>query len=271
MQDQSPTRHPNYMSASRPDPITTAVESMQPSKSGNGVDPAALQRRLQQLNTTMGFVRSPQEMDASSESDSVKTVDVLGTLKAKPEKHPVRSRMPTYVLAALPVLCLSLWWLLLRPQPMLTDGGPQFSATKDSGATARTETPAEPPPAAPTPVIPTPAHTAPVAQPPAQVVATTNGPSPAEALAAQEDVIRQRLESWRHAWSARDVDAYLAHYGAGFRPAKEPSREAWAASRRRVISSRPDIQLALSQMRFQRTDEQHWNVEFLQDLSLIHI
>ena len=51
------------------------------------------------------------------------------------------------------------------------------------------------------------------------------GPDPkAEVLAA--------LKNWAAAWSAQDVEGYLAHYGEEFRPPKKLSRTRWEAQRR---------------------------------------
>lgn len=181
-------------------------------------------------------------------------MDVLASLKS--QRH--RSRRGLQVAAftgtfALMAFGMATWWFTAFP----TGPRPAPVQVAQPPSTARSVEPA----AQPKTVAD---HPAP-ATPPRLANANPAEPNPALAQHQTEELLRSRLESWRQAWSVRDVDAYLAHYGAGFKPAKEPSRNAWASSRRRVISSRSDIQLTLSQMRFQRMDDQHWNVEFLQD------
>lgn len=50
---------------------------------------------------------------------------------------------------------------------------------------------------------------------------------------------------WARAWSAQDVDRYLAAYASNFKPAAGLSRAAWAKQRRQRVSapSRIDVQV----------------------------
>jgi hypothetical protein len=59
------------------------------------------------------------------------------------------------------------------------------------------------------------------------------------------------LETWRAAWAARDINAYLANYAENFRPV-QGERAAWAADRRRIIAAAGTINLQLEspQVRF---------------------
>lgn len=79
---------------------------------------------------------------------------------------------------------------------------------------------------------------------------------------AAEETLKSRIESWRQAWAVRNVETYLAHYSVRFSPAKEIDRETWAANRRLVIGSRPDIQLTLSHLHLRRMNDQRWRVDF---------
>lgn len=84
-------------------------------------------------------------------------------------------------------------------------------------------------------------------------------------MAELEQTLQLRVDSWRQAWAAQDVDAYLSHYSRQFKPQKERDRQTWAANRRRVILSRPDIELKVSELQLERLDAQGWRVHFLQD------
>lgn len=83
--------------------------------------------------------------------------------------------------------------------------------------------------------------------------------------AAQEEALRQKIESWRLAWASRDIEAYLAHYSAQFKPEKERGRRQWASQRRQVIGSRSGITLIVSALQLRRIDEHRWEARFLQD------
>lgn len=72
------------------------------------------------------------------------------------------------------------------------------------------------------------------AVPPAAVPATP---------ATADHEVASALKAWAVAWSARDIDAYLASYAEGFAPADGGSRGAWAAKRRQIMGSAGDIQL----------------------------
>lgn len=174
------------------------------------------------------------------------SVDVLAALKAQPVA-PIRPiSTQRYAWFALPFLGLLTWWWMQNVQP-----SPPVNASPVAPAPVqRSSTP--PAPAA-----------APVAAPAA--VAVPAVPDPETIRAAQEDAVRQRIDSWRQAWANRDVEAYLAHYGTQFKPLKEATRAEWAANRRRIIGSRPDIALSLSQLRLLRMDDQRWQASFLQD------
>lgn len=80
-----------------------------------------------------------------------------------------------------------------------------------------------------------------------------------------EDEARALVETWRLAWSRRDVNAYLGHYSADFLPADGRTQQQWAASRRTNIAGRADIQVGVRDLRIQRTDDRSMTVTFLQD------
>jgi len=114
--------------------------------------------------------------------------------------------------------------------------------------------PTAPPPtrtisAAPAP--PTPAASAPVVP-----------PAPAR---SDEDLARQRLETWRLAWSNRDGDAYLRQYSPDFTPADGQKHADWAAARRKNLASRSDISVQIRDLHIERLADDRLQLVFLQD------
>jgi adhesin transport system outer membrane protein len=79
----------------------------------------------------------------------------------------------------------------------------------------------------------------------AVVAAPVNSVSAAQAA---EQSLRDRLTAWAAAWSARDINAYLAFYGNGFTPEKGGSRDAWKAQRQARLTRPGQIKLELSEL-----------------------
>ena len=115
-----------------------------------------------------------------------------------------------------------------------------------------------------TPVITPAAYTASV---PVAAVVTPPAPTPAPPpqVRTDEDEARALIETWRQAWSRSDVNAYLGQYSAQFVPVNGLTQAQWAASRRKIISGRNDIQVGVRDLRIQRSDDGSMSVEFLQD------
>lgn len=82
---------------------------------------------------------------------------------------------------------------------------------------------------------------------------------------SDEDRARELVENWRSAWAGRDVETYLACYGADFAPANGQTRDAWEAARRKNIASRSSIAVATNGLTFERLDALRMKVSFLQD------
>ena len=59
-----------------------------------------------------------------------------------------------------------------------------------------------------------------------------------------EAVYLPLLNKWKDAWSAQDVDAYLACYGQEFLPENGLSREAWAHQRQARLTGPKTIQVS---------------------------
>lgn len=67
--------------------------------------------------------------------------------------------------------------------------------------------------------------------------------------------VRSRLEAWRAAWEARDVERYLSFYASGFTPADKRPRAAWEADRRSKLARKDEIRIELDSPSFQREGE----------------
>ena len=69
-------------------------------------------------------------------------------------------------------------------------------------------------------------------------VAPVASPAPPQAQTGSPAAVLAALETWRTAWSARDVAGYLAMYAPDFKPGTGVSRAGWLAQRReRLVRS----------------------------------
>ena len=60
-----------------------------------------------------------------------------------------------------------------------------------------------------------------------------------------EAELAYRIEGWRSAWEAGNIEAYLSFYGEGFSPSDGKSLEQWKNSRAKLVSPKRAIQLEL--------------------------
>lgn len=87
------------------------------------------------------------------------------------------------------------------------------------------------------------------AEPPVRLVKAdkTEKPDPkaraAQEAAAEREAVLSAVQSWARAWSARDVQAYLAHYAPDFDPAGGMTRKAWVEERQQRISGKGRIKV----------------------------
>jgi tetratricopeptide (TPR) repeat protein len=58
--------------------------------------------------------------------------------------------------------------------------------------------------------------------------------------------VTDAVNNWAKAWSAKDVDKYLASYSDNFKPAKGESRKAWEETRRDRVSKPASINVELA-------------------------
>lgn len=100
--------------------------------------------------------------------------------------------------------------------------------------------------------------TTPAAKPPAPAAsataaAATPAPAapavaPAQAPSAGIAEIETAVRAWADAWSARDVDRYLAAYAPDFTPARKQDKKQWEAERRTRISNKSKISVTVDDL-----------------------
>jgi ketosteroid isomerase-like protein len=107
-----------------------------------------------------------------------------------------------------------------------------------SAALAATPAASPPAPAASAAAAATPAPQ------PAPAPSATPAPAPSTGIAEVETAVR----AWAAAWSARDVERYLAAYAPDFTPARKQDRKRWEADRRARITGKSKINVAIDDL-----------------------
>lgn len=143
---------------------------------------------------------------------------------------------------------------------------------KPRGRVARAPAPVPPArpvavPAAPAPVPPVAAAPAkPVAAPVAAAPAKIEPPKPeAPKMSAAEKAIQETVESWADAWESKNVKKYLSFYASDFKTPDGESRSNWASSRKERINRPKHIEVKVSRIAVDLTDNSHATVKFHQD------
>jgi ketosteroid isomerase-like protein len=113
----------------------------------------------------------------------------------------------------------------------------------------------------PAPVIATSAPAPAPMSEPAQVAPPIPSPPVPTEVSAEPD-LRAALESWAKAWSARDVEAYLAAYGAEFAPADGTGREQWEQTRRARLQQSGFIRVSLADLKVVEHGPEHAQLSF---------
>lgn len=75
-----------------------------------------------------------------------------------------------------------------------------------------------------------------------------------KSAATSQETIAAAVNKWAKAWSDKNVDQYLASYGASFKPAKGLNRQTWEQQRRERISKPAKISVELSNMKIESDD-----------------
>lgn len=78
------------------------------------------------------------------------------------------------------------------------------------------------------------------------------------------DALTDALNEWAQAWSAKDVNKYLASYSNTFKPAKGESRKSWEQQRRERITKPSKISVELSNINITANDGNTAKVRFKQ-------
>lgn len=127
---------------------------------------------------------------------------------------------------------------------------PAAAAPASPPVVAQAQAPAAPvAPAKPAVVPPPPAAPPVVAAPtPPAVTPTPAVPAPSAAASAAEKEVENTVKAWAGAWSARDMNAYLAAYSKDFDTPGNQSRKAWEEDRRARIVGKSKISVKLSNL-----------------------
>jgi len=82
--------------------------------------------------------------------------------------------------------------------------------------------------------------------------------------AKNRNAVESAAKSWANAWSAQDVDSYIASYGKEFVPPKGLSREAWEKERRVRLRKPRFIKITLSDMKINLHGKDYAEIRFTQ-------
>lgn len=91
-----------------------------------------------------------------------------------------------------------------------------------------------------------------------------------EVFVPAEEALLATLEAWRAAWAARDINAYLAHYAEGFRPATG-NRATWAAERRRNIAAAGNLDIQVESPHLRIASDNQATIVFRQYYRAAHL
>jgi tetratricopeptide (TPR) repeat protein len=85
-----------------------------------------------------------------------------------------------------------------------------------------------------------------------------------EEKAQNRQAVETAAKNWANAWSAQDVDRYLASYGKEFVPPKGLSRKAWENERRKRLRRPSFIKVTLSNMKINLHGKDYAEIRFTQ-------
>ena len=100
----------------------------------------------------------------------------------------------------------------------------------------------------------------------AEEEAAAKAKAEAEASAAEnhETNILNAVTSWANAWSTQKIDDYINSYASDFKPKQYKSREYWEAQRRKRLSRPSSINIQLSNIQINLTEDGNATVTFIQ-------
>lgn len=73
----------------------------------------------------------------------------------------------------------------------------------------------------------------------------------------QEEVIKQRIQAWAAAWSAKNFESYAGFYAPGFVPEQGASRTSWAEQRQRRLAKPGAISVVVENITVNVKDAEH--------------
>jgi len=123
------------------------------------------------------------------------------------------------------------------------------------------------------PVVPMPAVSVKTAPPKAKLSPVT---PPIKVASVDDDPTEQltdvlnAVNAWAASWSAQNVDEYLSHYAADFRPKGNTSFAKWEATRKTRVSTPKFIKVSVSKPIVIFTDDNHATVKFRQSYRANH-
>lgn len=176
-----------------------------------------------------------------------------------PHHHPAAMLLTTAIVSAL--FGATLMWLAIgnKPRALSLPDATTVRAPAPVGVTTPSAADAPTPAASPT---------MPAGSPPAPAVSTAAAQAatapPAPSLSLEQEIATM-LEAWRNAWANRDPEAYLSFYSPDFAPADGQKRSTWAESRRKNLTSRPSIDVAIHDLEIERMGEGLAKARFHQD------
>jgi len=114
-----------------------------------------------------------------------------------------------------------------------------------------------------TPKAPVAVASAPAAAPAPMVAPAPVAPAPAPTV--DKAAITAVLDGWAQAWSAKDVDGYLAYYSTDFKPEKGMSRSAWETERHDRVGKAGSISVKVIDPEITAEDPHTVRVSFTQE------
>ncbi|MEQ1767647.1 MAG: tetratricopeptide repeat protein, partial [Methylotenera sp.] len=93
---------------------------------------------------------------------------------------------------------------------------------------------------------------------------TETAKPPVDASKNNDEALTSAVNAWAQAWSSKNLEQYFASYGASFKPAKGESRKSWEQQRRERINRPAKINVEVSNININATDENNAKVRFKQ-------
>lgn len=156
---------------------------------------------------------------------------------------------------------------LAAPEPVAPVRVASRPAVSAAAAPVKSPAPSADQVAPPVTVAAVPAKPSPpeaASQSPAGVASAKSLPAAPPAAANADATILRTVKAWAQAWSAKDVDAYLAFYAEQFKTPDDMPRAQWEAERRARVAGPRSIKVAIRDVKIVRRDDARVAVNFHQ-------